>query len=132
VKKEEFNTRVTAQYERMRAIDSVKVELEGLKEKVSTNAAAVDGAKKDTGAALDAVKKDTDAMKKDVAAVEVLKEKLTTAATDLKAVRDEVMKLTAEVERNKASDLERKTSRDAQYKQVDESLKELQKGLQAC
>ena len=132
VKKEEFNTRVTAQYERMRGIDTVKVELEGLKEKVHTNATALDGTKKDNAAAIDAVKKDTEAMKKDVAAIEVLKEKLATATADLKAARDAVTALTAEVERNKASDLERKTTRDAQYKQVEESLKELQKGLQVC
>jgi DNA repair exonuclease SbcCD ATPase subunit len=156
VKKEEFNTRVTAQYERIRGIDAVKVELEGLKEKVHTSATAVDGAKKDTGAAVEALRKDAataaDAMKKDAAALEVLKErvaalegikkdvagldalkeKLTTAAIDLKVLRDEVMKLSGEVERNKASDIERKTTRDAQYKRVDETLKELQRGLQDC
>ena len=37
-----------------------------------------------------------------------------------------------ELERNKASDLERKTSRDIQAKQVEDALKELQKGLQDC
>jgi len=167
VKKDEFNSRVTAQYERMRAIDSVKVELEGLKEKVQSTAAGVESAKKDTTTTLEAMKKDTaattDAMKKDIAAandgvkkdaaaidvlkeriaaiesvrkdlaaLDVLKEKLTSATADLKTVRDEVMKLSSDVEKNKASDLERKTSRDAQYKQVEETLKELQKALQDC
>src|SRR5262249_47072915 len=47
VKKEDFNARVTAQYERMRGIDTLKVELEGLKEKVNTNATDLDTVKRD-------------------------------------------------------------------------------------
>lgn len=156
VKKDEFNTHVTAQYERMRAIDTVKVELEGLKEKVNTNTAAVDGVKRDTAVSVDAVKKDATAaadatkrdgaslevlkervlllegVKKDIAALESLKEKVTVAAADLKTMRDDVQKLTGDVDRNKTYDLERKGVRDAQYKQVDEALKELQKGVQDC
>jgi hypothetical protein len=145
VKKEEFNTRVTAQYERMRGIDTVKVELEGLKEKTHASATAVDAVKRDTAATADAMKKDAAALevlrervaavegvKKDVAGLDTLKEKVTAAAADLKAMREEVQKLSGEVERNKVSDLERKTLRDSQYKQVEETLKELQKGLQDC
>jgi hypothetical protein len=156
IKKDEYNNRITAVYERMRGIDALKVELEGQKEKISTGAAAVDGAKRDAAASVDAVKKEfaasTDAMKKDAAAVEVLKErvaalesvkkdiagldvlkeKLATVTADLKAVRDDLMKVSVEVDRNKASDLERKSSRDTQTKQIDEALKELQKGLQDC
>ncbi len=145
VKKDEFNARVSAQYERMRGIDTVKVELEGLKEKVHTNATTVESVKKDTAIATDASKKDAaalellkervaalDALKKDVAALESLKEKVATATADLKASREEVTKLSNEVDRNKTSDLERKALRDAQAKQIDETLKELQKGLQLC
>lgn len=156
VKKDEYNTRITSVYERMRGIDSLKVELEGMKEKVNTHGTALDTAKKDTAAAIDGVKKEAaasaDAMKKDAAALEVLKErvaaleavkkdvagldalkeKVAAATADLKALRDDVMKITAEVDRNRSSDLERKTIRDSQYKQVDEMLKELQKGLQDC
>ena len=110
VKKEEFNTRVTAQYERMRGIDSVKVELEGLKEKV---------------AALGTIKKE-------VAGLETLKEKANTAATDLKTIRDDVQKLNTEVERNKTFTLEQKTVRDVQVKQLEETMKELQKAVQDC
>ncbi|MDY3555172.1 hypothetical protein R5W24_004310 [Gemmata sp. JC717] len=156
VKKDEFNTRTTAQYERMRAIDTIKVELEGVKEKVNTNTATVDGSKRDTNAALEAMRKEVaahaDAMKKDAAALEVLKErvvlvegvkkdvaamdslkeKLATALADLKIVHDNLQKLSTDVERNKLSDLERKALRDSQHKQVDEALKELQKGLQDC
>lgn len=156
VKKDEFNSRVTAQYERMRGLDTVKIELEGLKEKVHTNVTAVDGVKRDTTAAVEGVKKDValgadslkrdaaalevlkekvaalESLKKDVAALEALKEKVTTATADLKVLRDELGKVSGEVERNKTSDLERKAVRDAQTKQIDETLKELQKGLQLC
>ena len=71
-------------------------------------------------------------VKKDVAGIELLKERLTAVAVDLKTHRDEVTKLHQEVERNRAGDFERKTSRDAQFKQVEDALKELQKGLQIC
>lgn len=145
VKKEEFNSRTSNQYERIRSFEGLKGEHEALKERVSNNAATVDGLKKDVGATADALKKDAAALevlkervasletlKKDVAGVELLKERLMTAAADLKTVREDVAKLQQEVERNKAGDLERKALRDSQYKQVEESLKELQKGLQAC
>lgn len=156
VKKDEFNTRITSQYERIRALDTLKVGLEGVKEKVSASCAAVETLKRETGTALDAMKKDAaangDAMKKDAAALEVLKdrvaqiesvkkevaaldslkEKLTAAVADLKTVRDDLQKVSTEVERNKSSDLERKLLRDSQHKQMEESLKELQKGLQDC
>jgi DNA repair exonuclease SbcCD ATPase subunit len=176
VKKDDFNTRSTAMYERIRGIDAVKVEIEGLKKDVQSNTVTLDGAKKDTATTIETVKKDAaatadvvkkdatavdvlkerisaleavkkdfagldvlkervsalEAVKKDFAGLDALKEKLTTTATDLKAVRDEVMKLSGDVERNKAGDLERKTARDAQYKQIGETLKELQKGLQDC
>jgi chromosome segregation ATPase len=156
VKKDEYNTRVTAMYERIRGIDAIKVELEGMKEKTSANAAALDGSKKDTALTLDALKKDaaatSDVMKKDVAALEVvkdrlnaletikkdvasldaLKEKLASTAADMKALRDEINKITGEVAKNRSFDLERKNFRDAQNKQIEETLKELQKGLQDC
>lgn len=127
--------------------------IEGLRK---DHAAAMEGVKKDAAAALEAVKKDATAaldsvrkdaagvdvlkervasletVKKDIASLEVVKEKLTGAAADLKTVRDELQKVQQEVERNKASDLERKSSRDIQARQIDETLKELQKGLQDC
>jgi hypothetical protein len=125
VKKDEFNNRTTTQYERIRSLDGLKAEFEGLKERVNGNAATVDAIKKDAAAGADAAKKDA-------AALEVLKEKFATAAIDLKGVRDDVAKLQKEQDRNQASDLERKLHRDAQYKHVDDVLKELQKGLQDC
>ena len=156
VKKDEFNSRTTTQYERMRSYrqpedragrlqgedQRIPGVLDGLK-KDST--ATLDGVKKEVTAASDAVKKDTAALevlkervvalesvKKELAGIDLLKERLTAATTDLKAVRDNVEKLQQEVERNKASDNERKLSRDAQHKQVEDTLKELQKGLQMC
>jgi chromosome segregation ATPase len=136
VKKDEYNARVTAQYERMRGIDSLKVELEGMKEKVSGNASATAGLKKETTAAVDGVKREvataTDSMRKDLATLEVLKEKVAALTAELKTARDDVTKVSGEVERNKTSDLERKSIRDLQAKQVEEALKELQKGLQDC
>lgn len=125
VKKEDFNNRVTAQYERMRGIDALKVELEGLKEKIINNATTLDSVKRDNAAS-------TDAMKKDTASLVILKERVAAATTDLKTMRDEMTKLAGEVEKNKSSDLDRKTTRDMQYKQIDENLKELQKAIQDC
>lgn len=156
VKKDEFNARITNQYERIRAHDGLKVELEALKERTGTNlaaiealkkdsAAALDGAKKDATATADAVKRDAlaiellkerlaavEALKKDLAALDSIKEKTATAATELKALRDEMMKVSSEIERNRAADNERKASRDALQKQTDDVLKELTKGLQTC
>ena len=156
VKKDEFNSRTTAQYERMRSYESLKIEQEGLKERITANASILEGLKKDSVATLDAVKKDvvgaSDAVKKDTAALELLKERvvaleglkkeiagidllkerLMVVAADLKVIRDDVAKTQKEVERNRAGDDERKTARDAQFKQVEESLKDLQKGMQTC
>jgi len=145
VKKDEFNSRTSNQYERMRSFDGLKAEHEALKERLNANAAALDALKKDAAAANDAVKKDAaaveiikerqaalEAVKKDVAGIDLVKERLTAIAAELKSQRDDVAKLQQEVERNKAGDVERKTARDAQFKQMEDTVKELQKGLQAC
>jgi hypothetical protein len=156
VKKDEFSARSTSLYERIRAHDALKVELEGLKERAGANAAGVEALKKDYAAALDALRKDVtattdaakrdalaldlvkervlalEAVRKDLAGLDAIKEKLANAVADLKGVRDDVNKFQQEVERNKAADLERKTARDAQYKQIDDAIKELQRGLQDC
>lgn len=156
VKKDEFSTRNTAMYERIRGVDAVKAEMEGLKEKVSGNTASTAAARKDTGDAVAAAKKEldalTDLMKKDAAALELLKErvaglegvkkeiagldtlkeKVATVSAELKAARDDLNKVSGDIERNKTSDLERKAFRDLQAKQVDDALKDVQKGLQDC
>jgi DNA repair exonuclease SbcCD ATPase subunit len=156
VKKDEFNSRNTAMYERIRGVDAVKAEMEGLKEKVRTNTDSTAAAKKDAGDAVaaaqkeltalnDLMKKDAaalellkervvglEAVKKDVAGLDSLKEKVATVYADLKALRTELSKVSGDIERNKTSDLERKAFRDLQARQVDDALKELQKGLQDC
>jgi len=167
VKKDDFNTRSTSLYERIRTLDALKADLEGLRERVTASAAAVDGVKKDTGVTVEGLKKEVgttveglkkevvgttdlvkkdealmeivkerlaavESLKKDVAGIDVLKDKLATTTSDVKAMRDDIAKLQQEVERNRSAELERKSSQEIQYKQVDESLKELQKGLQDC
>jgi archaellum component FlaC len=156
VRKDEFNTRNTSVYDRIRALDGLKADMEGLRERVTANGSALDGLKKDSAATLDAAKKEVgaiadgvkkdaaslevlkervanlEAVKKDIAGLDLLKERLVAAAADLKSLRDDVTKVQQEVERNRAGDMERKNSRDTQFKQVDETIKELQKGLQDC
>jgi len=145
VKKDDIDARIKTQYDRIRTVEGYKADIETIKERVGANAAAVEGVKKDFFGAVDAIRKDTagldvlkervasvEAVKKDVAAIDGLKEKVVGTAADLKAARDDVQKLQQELEKNRASDLERKSFRDAQAKQLDETLKELQKGMQDC
>jgi chromosome segregation ATPase len=167
IKKDDYSARSAAISEHIRNLDALKPELEGLRERVTANAASVEGVKKDTGAAVeefkkevtstlgglkknvgdttDLVKKDEtqmeilkervaslDSLKKDVEGIEVLKDKIATASADLKAVRDEVAKLQQSAERSRSTEIERKATQDIQLKQVEETLKEMQKGLQDC
>jgi chromosome segregation ATPase len=167
VKKDDFDTRLKTQYDRIRAVEAHKVDIEGLKERAAAKAAAIDGVKRDNTAALEAVKKDAAAaveavkrdasaaldairkdtaglellrervaalegLKKDLAALEVIKEKLAGLASDLKTAREDVARAHQELEKNKTYDLERKTFRDLQAKQVEDTIKELQKGIQDC
>jgi hypothetical protein len=125
VKKDEFNSRTTSQYERIHSFEGLKADLEGLKERANASNACLEGLKKDVAAT-------SDVAKKDGASLEVLKEKLGNALADLKSTHDGLMKIQQEQERNRAADLERKNNHDAQYKQVEETLKELQRGLQDC
>ncbi len=156
VKKDEFNARISNQYERIRAHDAFKADIEALKERASTNLAAIDALKKDAAGGVDSAKKEVGAvadtvkrnalgiellkerlaavesLKKDVAALDSVKERAASTATELKALRDELQKVSAEIDRNRIADSERKVSRDAIQKQTDEVLKELTKGLQEC
>jgi len=145
VKKEDVDARMKSQYDRIRTVEGYKADIEAVKERVAANGAAVDAARKDLGSSIDLLKKDNagldllkervaavEGLKKDVAGIDGLKEKLAGLTTDLKAARDEAMKVREELEKNKASDLERKTFRDSQAKQLDETLKELHQGLQTC
>lgn len=141
VKKDEFNTRTTNQYERIRAVEgmnvnlsAIKTDLESLKERMAARNTTLDTLKKDL-AALDVIRERVialEAVKKELAGLEVQKEKLAALAGDLKGIRDDLQKAQQDVEKNKAADLERKSYRDTQAKQLDDTLKELHKGLQDC
>ena len=125
VKKDEFNARTSSQYDRIHSFEGLKADFEGLKERANASNASLEGLKKDVGTTADVAKKDG-------ASLEILKDKLANAVMDLKSTRDDLMKIQQEQERNRAADLERKTNHDTQYKQVEETLKELQRGLQDC
>lgn len=167
VKKDDFNGRSSNIYERIRQLDGLKADIEGLKERTSTNTTAIEGMKKDAAAAVEELKKDVTAtvdglkkdvaatadqvkkdealsdvlkervatvesVKKDVASLESLKDKVSGVSADLKSMREDVLKLQADSDRNRSGDLERKTTQELQLKQLDDSLKDLQKGLQDC
>jgi DNA repair exonuclease SbcCD ATPase subunit len=133
-KKEDVDTRSKALFDRIHVVEGYKADIETVKERVATSGTAIDGLKKDT-AGIDLLKERmaaVEVLKKDVAGVDLLKERLAAMAIDLKAARDEVQKLQQEVEKNKAADLERKTARDSQAIHLEETVKELQRGLQDC
>jgi uncharacterized phage infection (PIP) family protein YhgE len=125
LRKDEFNTRMTTNWDRIQNLQqqnnaqnailtSLKTDLDGVKDRLARHAT------------------DAEALKKELAALEVMKERVAGLAQDLKAGRDDILKLRADVDKNQSYDIERRDRRDAQYKQIDEALKELQKGLQDC
>ncbi len=135
---------------------TLQAELNGLKERADKHSTHLDAVRKDLILAVEAARKEatgtSDAIKKDMAMVELLKERVTTLEglkrdlATLEAVKeksaalvalsksqqDELGKLRVDLDRNLASDQERKTRRDALQLQTDEALKELTKGLQDC
>jgi septal ring factor EnvC (AmiA/AmiB activator) len=124
IKKDEFGTRVTSTWDRVQllqaqnneqnaTIRSMRTEIDGFKEKMTRSNA------------------DLDAAKKDLATLEVLKEKINVLATDWKTNREDYLKMRQDVDKNLASDQERKTRRDEQYKEIDKSMKDLTATLQA-
>jgi hypothetical protein len=136
VRKEEFQGRMTSSWDRVQTLQqqnniqnatltSLRTEIDGLKERLTKQAADGEAMKKDATASVETVKKD-------LAALEVMKERLAAVAQEMKAGRDDFAKLRADVDKNQAYDFERRDRRDGQYKQIDETLKELQKGLQDC
>ena len=139
VKKEEFNSRITTQYERIRAAEgmqntlaALRSEHDGIKDAVKANTQAVEGVRKEM-AAMDAFRErltSVEAMKKELAGLDVAKEKLAGLAMDLKSLRDDFTKVNQEISQNRIFDLERKTLRDSQAKQFEDSLKELNKSVQ--
>jgi chromosome segregation ATPase len=125
VRKDEFNTRIAANYDRIgtlqtqnstqnAAVVSLKTEIDGVKERLAKSATEIEG------------------VKKDLATIEVVKERLTALAAELKLAREESMKAKADVEKNLLADQERKAQRDTQYKDLEKAIKDLQTTLQEC
>ena len=141
VKKDEYNARSTSLYERIRAAEgmqnalaALKTEHDGLKERLTANAAAVDACKKDA-VALDTLRERVialEAVKKDLAGLDLLKERVAGLAADLKAARDESLKAAQDLAQTRAADAERRNSHDGQIKQVEEMVKDLSKGVNEC
>ncbi|MCX8139371.1 MAG: hypothetical protein N3E46_06780 [Gemmataceae bacterium] len=138
--------------EQAAAVEELRKELAALRKESAQGseaskretAAAVEAVRKELQPSLDMLKKDVAAvealreritaletLKKEVALLEVLRERLTGLMAEQKTVREEMSRLQQEIERNKAADQERKALRDEQYKQIEQTLKELQKELQA-
>ncbi len=147
IRKDEFNTRLNQAYERIQAmqsqdqaeanvITSFKSDIEAMKERTNKAAADLDLMRKESAIALEALKKEqtttTDAIKKDMAALDVLRDRLATVAAEVKAEREDFTKLRQEVDKNQAYDFERRDRRDAQMKEYDALVKEMQKTMQDC
>lgn len=133
-KKDDVDARAKTQWDRIRAVEGFKADIEAVKERTTANAAGVDAVRRETGG-LEVLKErvaQLEVLRKEVAALDAVKEKLSTATADLKGFRDDLQKVQQELERNKSGDQERKAYRDAQAKQLDDTLKELQKGLMDC
>ena len=144
-KKDEVDTRAKSQSERIRVVEGFKADIEAIKERSAANALAIEGVKKDAVSGVEAVKRETaglevlkeriallEGLRKDVAGLEAVKDRIATATADLKTYRDELQKVQQEVERNKSGDQERKTFRDTQMKHLEDTLKDVQKGLMDC
>lgn len=144
-KKDDVDSRSKSQYDRIRAVEGYKVDIEAIKERVGASMVAVDTVRKDLSSSMDGIKKDTaclevlkervtalEGVKKDIASIDAVKEKVGNLALDLKSTRDEIQKLQQDLDKNRAADLERKSSRDGEAKRLDETLKDLQKAVQDC
>jgi chromosome segregation ATPase len=124
------------------ALDTSRKEFGGLIETVRKEQTAInDQLKKDIAAievirerltGIETLKKDLDVVRKDLTAIESLRDRLTMIATEIKDHRDDLGKLRQDVERNNAGDAERKKSRDEQYAKLLETMKELDKSARAC
>ncbi|MFO0799005.1 MAG: hypothetical protein U0804_16175 [Gemmataceae bacterium] len=124
-KKEEVDARVKTLYERIRVIEGYKGDIEAVKERASAATLAVDSLKKDLNTSVDALKRDT-------AGVEVLRERFVVLSGEVKLATEAALRVQGEIEKNKAGDMERKLARDAQYRSFEESLRELQRAVQDC
>lgn len=123
LKKDEFSTRMNTNWDRVQILQSqnneqnaslrsFRTEVDSLKEKLTRATTELDAAKKD------------------LAAVEVMKEKLNNLVAEAKTYREDYTKLRQDVDKNLASDQERKALRDTQHKDVEKALKEFQAAVQ--
>jgi chromosome segregation ATPase len=124
-RKEDIDARIKTQYERIRVIEGYKTDIETMKERAGVATAAVEGLKKEVSTSVDALKRDT-------ATIEILRERLTVLSAETKLATEAVQRVQAEVEKNRAADLERKVSRDTQARSIDDSMRELQRAVQDC
>jgi DNA repair exonuclease SbcCD ATPase subunit len=125
VKKDEFNTRIATNYDRVQALQgqnntlnatltSYKTEMDAVKDRLARQTT------------------DLDAVRKETAGLDGLREKLSAVSADLKSVREEAGRLRLESDRNTAYDAERKAFRDRQSEQFERLMKEVQAAVQEC
>ena len=135
-RKDEFNSRLTTVWDGIKTMQAQGVaqsaaasaqrgEFDGLKDRLARLTADLEASRKDGVTS-------ADGLKRDLAALDTLKEKVLAFGTELKASRDELMRIRVEVDRNQAYDNERKNSRDRQFALFDETVKELLKAVQDC
>jgi DNA repair exonuclease SbcCD ATPase subunit len=156
VRKDEFNTRMTSAWDRMQSLQgqtttqnatltSYRTELDGIKERLSKQAADTEAVRKDTAAAMDAVKRESaaadifkerltavESTKKDLAVLEGLKERVNAVSADLKTQREDYQRLRQDLDKNQSAGNERKARWDEQYKELEKALKEFQVSLLEC
>lgn len=136
VRKDEFTTRSTTVWDgiktlqaqnntQLTTLSSQRAEVDTLKERLNRQTADFETLKKDQALS-------TGSLKTELIGVDTVKEKLTSLVAELKSTRDDVQRMRMELDRNQAYDNERKEHRDKQYRQTDEVIKELQKGIQDC
>jgi DNA repair exonuclease SbcCD ATPase subunit len=136
VKKDEFTTQLAATWDRVQnlqtqnntqnaALTSYRTELDGYKERLTKQANDIEAARKETLATLES-------LKKDMSAIEILKERVAALSADMKGQREEHQKLRHDVDKNQTADQERKALRDEQFRELDKALKAMQAAIQDC
>lgn len=100
-----------------------RAEIDSLKERLSKHRTELEDTKKAQASALDVVRKD-------VAGIDAIKERLLALTADLKSAKDDLVKVRTDVDKNQAADLERRDQRTAQMKQLEDLLKDLSKAVQ--
>lgn len=134
IRKEEFNNRSNANYERVTNLQgqaatlnasllSLKTEQDANKERINKAVTDLEMFRKDSAVSLDS-------LKKELAAIETQKERTAAILADLKQLKDDTAKVRTELERNQIADQERRTQRDEQLKAIEKVIKEAQAALQ--